>query len=30
MEVEEELLIILRANNDREISGDTFKEVNPV
>ena len=30
MEGEEELLIILRANNDREISGDTFKEVNPV
>ena len=30
MEGEEELLIILRANNDREISGDTFKEVKPV
>ena len=30
MEGEEELLIILRANNDRKISGDTFKEVNPV
>lgn len=30
MELEEELLIIPRAKNGREISGDTFGEENPV